>query len=185
MCFTFKQQAIQRDIHAMRDQDGNIRNTWEGIGDMMRSHFVSLLGTEVLPDEDALHEVLEAQTNIIPPDDAAAMEQPISLEELHVAAKALAKQKVLGKDGLPMEFFLALWEQVGPLLLKVLQNGISKGCLHPKLTEGIMVMLEKKGDQLLIGNKRGLILLNCVLKILAKLYQLRLTKVLQEFIIEQ
>lgn len=48
------------------------------------------------------------------------MEQPISLEELHREAMALAKQKVLGKDGLLVEFFLAIWEQVGLVLLKVL-----------------------------------------------------------------
>lgn len=41
----------------------------------------------------------------------------------------------------------------------------------------------EKGDQTLIG--KGLTLLNCALKILAKLYQLRLTKVLQGFINEQ
>lgn len=48
-----------------------------------------------------------------------------------------------------------------------------------------MVMLPQKGDQTLIGNKRGLTLLNCALKILFKLYQLRLIIVLKEFILEE
>lgn len=54
---------------------------------------------------------------------------------------------------------------------------------HPSSHERLLILL-KKGDQLLIGNKRGLTLLNCALKILTKLYQLRLSIVLQVFIIE-
>lgn len=38
---------------------------------------------------------------------------------------------------------------------------------------------------MLLSNKRGLTLLNCVLKILTKLYQIRLTLVLQDFISEE
>lgn len=77
-----------------------------------------------------------------------------------------------------MEFYLQLWDLVGPILLLVLKEGLAKGNLEAKLTEGIIILLEKKGDQLLLGNKHGLILLNCALKILTKLYQLRLTGIL-------
>lgn len=71
---------------------------------------------------------------------------------------------------------------MGPLLLSLLKKGIVDGTLAPKLTEGMIILLEKKGDQLLIGNKRGLTLLNCALKIFTKLYQLRLSPILQTFI---
>lgn len=58
ICSTFKQKAIQWDIHALRDQEGKLHNTWEGIVDIMRSHFINLLGTEVPLDKDMLQEVL-------------------------------------------------------------------------------------------------------------------------------
>lgn len=69
-------------------------------------------------------------------------------------------------------------------MLEVLKKGLVEGILQPKLILGIIVLLAKRGDQLLVGNKRGLTLLNCALKILTKLYQLRLTNVLQPFITE-
>lgn len=50
--------------------------------------------------------------------------------------------------------------------------------IHPDLTMGIIILLAKKGDQLLIGNKRGLTLLNYGLKILTKLYQICVSKIL-------
>lgn len=52
------------------------------------------------------------------------------------------------------------------------------------LTFGLFILLPKKGDQMFLGNKHGLTLLNCALKILTKIYQLRLSKVMQGFIIE-
>lgn len=162
-----------------------MQTTWERIVDVMSSHYIKILGIEVPPNEVALLKVFEAHTKVIPKATREAMELPITLEELHKVAKAMAKKRVPGKDGLSMEIFRALWDQVGPLLLKVPQIGIPKGTLHSQLMKGIMVMLEKRGDQTLIDNKRGFTLLNYVLKILAKLYQLRLTIVLQSFIIEE
>lgn len=88
-------------------------------------------------------------------------------------------------DGVPVEFYLQVWDIVGPLLLEVLCANLSSGRLHPQLTHGVLVLLAKKGNQLLIGNKRGLTLLNSALKILTKLYQLCLSPILQRFVFEQ
>lgn len=52
------------------------------------------------------------------------------------------------------------------------------------MVRGIIVLLENKGDQLLIENKHGLMLLNYFLKILTKLCQLLLSIILQDFIEE-
>lgn len=57
-------------------------------------------------------------------------------------------------------------------------------CTHNP-DRGLMVLLPKKGDQTMIGNKRGPTLLNCALKLLTKLYQVRTTLVLQNFITKQ
>lgn len=74
------------------------------------------------------------------------MEEPITIGELHDAAKLLAKNKVPGRDGILVEFYLVIWEQIGPILLAVLQKGLEDGSLHPKLTEGVIVLLAKLGD---------------------------------------
>lgn len=58
------------------------------------------------------------------------MKVPITLEELFAAAN-LASNKVPGKDGIPVEFYLATWGYFGPILLEVLREGIANGSLHP------------------------------------------------------
>lgn len=58
----------------------------------------------------------------------------------------LWQKKISGKDGIPIEFYLALWEDIGLILLEVLRKGLSRGVMHPKLTVEIIIMLMKKGD---------------------------------------
>lgn len=72
-----------------------------------------------------------------------------------------------------------LWEDIGSVLLEVLQARLRLNRLHPQPTHGVLVLLAKKGDPMLVNNKRGLTLLNCTLKILIKLYQLGLSLILQ------
>lgn len=90
--------------------------------------------------------------------------------ELHYATDQLARNKMLGWDGLPMEFYLSLWDDIGPVLLEVLRAGLKVGRLHPQITHGVLVLLAKKGDPLMVSNKQDLTLLNYALKILTKLY---------------
>lgn len=82
----------------------------------------------------------------------------------------MAKNKVPGKDGITIEFYLDLWEDIGPILLEVLRDGLDKGELDPNLTIGVIILMVEKGDQLLVGNKHGLTLLNTALKILTKIF---------------
>lgn len=139
---------------------------------------------DVLNEED-IQEVLEAQTTRISDVEREAMEKEITLEELHCVAEQLSRNKMPGRDGLPVEFYLPLWKDIGPVILEVLRKGIWAGKLLPQHTHGILVLFAKKGDPLMVCNKRGITLLNCALKILTKLYQLRLSGILQHFIIEQ
>lgn len=65
------------------------------------------------------------------------MEECIALEDLHDGAKEAMAKKVPSKDGDPMEFFLMLWEEVGPILLEVLRDGLQKGVLHLDLSQWV------------------------------------------------
>lgn len=90
----------------------------------------------------ALEKVLAAQTQQVLGEAECALDKPITLEELHLAAEKLARNKVPSNDGIPMEFHLALWDEIDPLLctsgemdlLKVLWTPTSQkaGSLSPR-----------------------------------------------------
>lgn len=50
----------------------------------------------------------------------------MTLKELEEATKSMEPKKTPGKDGLPVEFYKELWDQVGPCLLKVWEELVSK-----------------------------------------------------------
>lgn len=124
---------------------------------------MNLLGTFSSMLEEALEHVLNAQTTKISKADRLALEACITLEELEAATLSMARNKVLGKDGILIEFFTTLWEEICLILLVVLIEGLAKGEMHQQLPIGVIILLVKRGDQLLVGNKHGLTLLNCVL----------------------
>lgn len=167
------------------DEQGTVQTSWEEIAWIVEGHFTKLFGERKEVSEEALERVLQSQTARIPQAAKEMLEAPITLEELYLAAKNLAKKKVPGIDGVPIEFYLSIWDLIGPMLLAMLQEGLQSGSLHPKITEGLIILLVKKGNQLFNGNKHGITLLNCALKILTKLYQIRLSTVLVDFITEQ
>lgn len=43
-------------------------------------------------------------------------------------------------------FYLALWDNIGPILLEFLQEGLYRCELHPQLTIGIIILLIKRGE---------------------------------------
>lgn len=94
-------------------------------------------------------------------------------------------KKCPGPDGAPVEFFQQLWPSVGPLILKVINEGIEREQFTADLTLGLIVLLPKKLDQRLLTNKRPITLLNTVYKLGAKVMQRRLTPILQRIIAPQ
>ncbi|XP_064597859.1 uncharacterized protein LOC135464363 [Liolophura sinensis] len=63
--------------------------------------------------------------------EAAICEQPFTLEELHSAAKSMTLNKSPGIDGLPVELYLAFWDVLGPILLDVANEVLSRTCSVP------------------------------------------------------
>lgn len=115
----------------MKNSDGDIRKDWQELADIARQHFTNLVGVPTEGDEGAMEEVLRDQQGRISEASKEALEAPITLEELHRATINLLKNKVSGKDGIPVEFYLKIWEQVGPILFEVLRIGLEEGILNP------------------------------------------------------
>lgn len=112
MCASFKQEVVHKEIRELRAENGTIKSQWDKIANLARQHFVRLVGTPSEISKAALEEVLEAQIVCISEEASDSMEKKITLEELFHAASMMEKNKISGKDGLPIEFFLAFWEKM-------------------------------------------------------------------------
>lgn len=65
--------------------------------------------------KDVHHTILEATS--------LQLEVPFSLDELHRSTRSLAKNKVPGPNGVPIEFYIKFWELIRPKLLNILNKG--------------------------------------------------------------
>ena len=182
---TFKSIAVSTAIDEVLDASGHAVSTWEEIAGAAVAHYTNILGKSEEMDPQAIRQILNVQTEVITEADQESMEAEITIDELYKAAKAIGQNKCPGEDGTPVEFFVCNWQVVGSTLHRALQEGIRSGRLDPIFTKGYLVLLSKQGDPRLFSNKRPLTMLNALYKIAAKAFQLRLTKVLKNFITAQ
>ena len=99
----------------------------------------------------------------------------ITLSELLRALQSMKTGKSPGLDGLPPEFYLTFWSQLGPLLLEMINWSFLKGSFHQHSNTAIISLLLKKGkDPTDCSNYRPLSLLNTDIKLYAKVLASRL-----------
>lgn len=187
---SFKSLAAAKSIHELVDTDGSVKSSWEDLAAVTTKFFASALGdgpdaTERMVDPTLLEEVLAVQSDRVSVLEKEELNAPISLEELGDSVRDLANGKCPGTDGTPIEFFKENWETVGPLVHASIVRSISEEHFPPFFTKGAIVLLKKKDDQRLLGNKRPITLLNSVYKIGAKAMQRRLSPILQKIISPQ
>ena len=103
-------------------------------------------------------------------------------EELSAALGGLQTGKSPGSDGLPTEFYKAFWEDLGDVLVTVLNDNFRLGVLTGSQREGLLRLLYKKDDKRLAKNWRPISLLNTDYKLASKVITERLKPVMQSII---
>lgn len=82
-----------------------------------------------------------------------------------------------GLDGLPPELYISFWPQLGPLLLNMLNSSINRGSFSTSSNVAIISLLLKKDKPPTdCSSYRPLSLLNCEIKLYAKVLATRLER---------
>jgi mannosylglycoprotein endo-beta-mannosidase len=98
----------------------------------------------------------------------AHLTKGLTLEEIFKAIHALPKGKVLGHDGVPMEFFQECAYEIAPTLLKAFTTILDTGEASASINKGQITLIPKSGNHSKFDNWRQITLLGSVYKILAK-----------------
>lgn len=53
---TFKTHAMQKEIQSLKDEMGTIQTAWKEITDIARRHFIALVGTKGIANEDDIYQ---------------------------------------------------------------------------------------------------------------------------------
>lgn len=166
------------NISAIRTKEGNITSDPIQVNNTFQLFYQKLYKSEVVHNEKVRSEFLEPlHLPKLPLAVVRSLDAPITLEELRKAIQSMNKGRSPGLDGLPPEVYISFWPQLGPLLLNMLNCSISRGSFSASSNIAVISLLLKKDKPPIdCSSYRPLNLLNCEVKLYAKVLATRLER---------
>ena len=176
-----KQNALKKNIRKIvknkkeiTDQNQIMECIKEYYMDLYKEESVDLLNTDIFIQPHIPKLTINEQKKC---------EGLITIEECLKVVKKISKNKSPGNDGLPIEFYLKFWNEIGLLLVNSYNYSFENKLLTISQRQAIISLIDKPGkDRLHIKNWRPISLLNIDYKILTKCLTERLKDVLENII---
>uniref|UniRef100_A0A3B4TQD0 Reverse transcriptase domain-containing protein n=1 Tax=Seriola dumerili TaxID=41447 RepID=A0A3B4TQD0_SERDU len=176
-----RKNGQKRFIHSLRSETGQVLTNHEDICKRAVGFYKELFKCEHQEEQEASKSFYEGLPQVEPHSNKD-LEAALSSEELHAALQGMQSGKAPGIDGLPVDFYKALWSVVGGDLLSVLNESLAGGRLPLSCRRAVLTLLPKKGDPQRIENWRPVSLLCTDYKLLSKALSNRLSKVMGQLI---
>lgn len=172
------------DIPSIQSEEGTLLHDPSSINTQFKNFYQKLYTSEAQPSLNYLDIFFDGL--VLPQlsvEDTQRLDSPITLDELYMALKDTNKGKSPGWDGIPSEFYLTFWPELGPPLLEMIHSAIQNGAFNRDVNTAIISLLHKKGkDPTLCSSYRPLSLINNDIKLYAKILAKRLDTVLPKII---
>ena len=124
--------------------------------------------------------------NILKEEESKLCDGEIGLQEISSALNTMVNNKSPGNDGLPKEFYLAFFPEIGDMLQQCLNTCYKERGLTASQKQAVITLIAKPGkDVRQLKAWRPISLLNVDYKILSKILATRLNKVLPSLIGEE
>jgi hypothetical protein len=176
-----RQKNVQSIISEFKDNQGRIFTTRKNMEQICVDFYKALYKHKKI-SEEALDEVFRDLPITFTPSMNEVFFKEITEEELGVAAKAMAKGKAPGHDGIPLEFFQKTWPYVCIDYYVMIIQGFEDETLHEGITKGLISLIPKEGDKAYLNYWRPITLFTAAYKIFAKSLQLRLKPIIKDII---
>lgn len=140
----------KRVFVGLRNRENAVVSDPDGMVEVASAFYRVLFSVKVV-DELGAGSFLNCVTARVPEGVRAELEQDISLDELSAALAAMAKGKVPGVDGLPMEFYSTSWDLLGVVLLEVGREVVAVGRLGDSMREGVFSFCLRRENQRILA----------------------------------
>lgn len=140
------------------------------INNEFRSFYAALYSSEISLDKPKCKQFLD---NLKLPSltqcETSQLSRPITLTDLFVAISGMKKEKSPGWDGIPPEFYIKFWDELGHLFLDMIHSSIEQGSFFNDANQAIIAVLPKPNkDPTLCSSYRPLSILNTEIKVYAR-----------------
>ena len=124
--------------------------------------------------------------NMISSTDAPGLTQPVSLSEIESALRSFKKDRSLGPDGWPVEFYLFFFDLLGEELCTTVDYTRVSSCIPPSLNSTFLALIPKRDKPSTFTDFRPISLCNILYKLILKVIAVSLKPFLDSHIsIEQ
>ena len=171
-----KQRQTRNSINELRVGDQTV-TSHNNILTACRDFYVNLYTAKPV-DLKCQDWLLNQLDTALTSEDKEKCEGALTLSECYEALSQMQTNKSPGADGFPVEFYRRFWSSLGPDLVEVLNYCYEHRQLSDSQKQGIIRLLYKKEDPLLLKNWQPISLLNTDYKICTKVLANRLKKVL-------
>lgn len=184
LALRLKQCESKAMINAIRTTEGVVVTQPDAINKEFKTFYCQLYLSEgQLNAERCASFVYSLSLPKLDDEDIDGLEKSISMEELESAVRSLNRGKSPGLDGLPPEFYVVFWDQVGPLILDSINFAIKQGSFHRDQRNALITLLLKKGkDPLECSSYRPISLICGDIKFFSKVLDTRIEKVVGKLI---
>ena len=176
--FSLEKQRHERTlVSSVFNSEGIEVSSLPGIIDAHEKYYNDLFADEEV-DLAVQNELLSHVSARLSESERVSCEGSLTLAEASEALKLSNRNRTPGPDGLSVEFYLAFWSKLGPLLVDTFNESLREGVLCDSMKASVTRLVHKKDDRRLLKNWRPISLLNVDYKICSKAISLRLARVL-------
>ena len=174
-------RAISNSFSSLFDENGIEKTLQQDLENILTRFYQNLFTRDSL-DMQIQTDIIDALEFSLTDYEREICEGLFTLNELSAALRGLQTGKTPGSDGLSTEFYLCFWDDLGELLLSVLNESFHAGSLAKSQYEGLLRLIYKKDERRLPKNWRPISLLNTDYKLASKIITERLKKVMSSIV---
>jgi hypothetical protein len=167
-----RRRSTQRILQIV-DETGQVHTTPDGIAQAFISTFTNKYN-KLRSDDNAIANILAAVDNIAPGIHKHTLERPITDTEIEAAMKRSGSRKAPGLDGLPQEFYSAVWDTAKNEIIRVINCMFRDKTTSQQQKRGVLISISKTANPCTIGDYRQITLLPTDYKLLARVLAQRI-----------
>ena len=175
-CNLEKRNYLDKTIPFLEKDDGNIISDQKCILNEIKQYYEKLYSNQNTPDVDIPIDFPNAP--VLSQEDRELLEGLITYTEAADALKNMKNFKSPGPDGFTVEFFKIFFRDIGPFLVRSVNEGFMEGQLSVSQRQGSITCIPKE------GKPKPISLLNNAYKIVSACIANRLKQVLPKIINE-
>ena len=175
-------RAAKNSFDSLFDVSGTEKSSQSDMETILSAFYKGLFTKDPAIDMQIQTKIIDDLELSLSDHDRDSCEGILTTDELLTALKGLQTGKSPGSDGLPAEFYLAFWDDIGDSLCLVLNERLRLGVLTDSQRESLLRLIHKKDDKRSPKNWRPISLLNTDYKLASKAITERLKSVMASIV---